>query len=149
MVRRRWAGRAEEDPARPARSARAGVRGRSAHRDGRRENRCCSELEHDGAILRTRLDGRTAWCERRLLARIHRYTLDALRREIEPVSASEFLQFLACWQHVDEEYMLEGPRGVAEVLRAARRVRGARRGRGRRTCCRGACATTAASGSTS
>ncbi|MEA2708022.1 MAG: ATP-dependent helicase Lhr and Lhr-like helicase [Phycisphaerales bacterium] len=74
------------------------------------------ELERDGAILRTRLDGRTAWCERRLLARIHRYTLDTLRREIEPVSASEFLQFLACWQHVDEEYALEGPRGVAEVL---------------------------------
>jgi ATP-dependent Lhr-like helicase len=74
------------------------------------------ELEHDGTILRTRLDGRSAWCERRLLARIHRYTIDALRREIEPVTASEFLQFLACWQHVDDEYMLDGPRGVAEVL---------------------------------
>jgi ATP-dependent Lhr-like helicase len=74
------------------------------------------ELEHDGAILRTRLDGKNAWCERRLLARIHRYTINQLRREIEPVTPSEFLQFLACWQHVDEEYMLEGPRGVAEVL---------------------------------
>src|SRR5207302_10813223 len=52
----------------------------------------------------------------RLLARIHRYTLDRLRREIEPVTATEFLQFLAAWQHVDEEYRLEGPRGVAEVL---------------------------------
>jgi ATP-dependent Lhr-like helicase len=57
------------------------------------------------------------WCERRLLARIHRYTLERLRREIEPVTASEFLQFLACWQHVDEQFRLEGPRGVAEVLR--------------------------------
>ena len=75
-----------------------------------------NELEHEGSVLRTRLNGRTAWCERRLLARIHRYTLDALRREIEPVTASEFLQFLACWQHVDPEYMLDGPRGVAEVL---------------------------------
>jgi ATP-dependent Lhr-like helicase len=74
------------------------------------------ELEHEGAILRTRLNGQPAWCERRLLARIHRYTLDALRREIEPVTASQFLHFLACWQHVDEEYRLEGPRGVAEVL---------------------------------
>src|SRR5687767_13246935 len=73
-------------------------------------------LEQDGAILRTRLDGRTAWCERRLLARIHRYTIDALRRDIEPVTASEFLQFLACWQHVDPEFNLDGPRGVAEVL---------------------------------
>jgi ATP-dependent Lhr-like helicase len=74
------------------------------------------ELEKDGAILRTRLDGKTAWCERRLLARIHRATIDKLRREIEPVSAGEFLQFLACWQHVDEDFRLEGPRGVAEVL---------------------------------
>jgi ATP-dependent Lhr-like helicase len=75
------------------------------------------ELEHEGSIMRTRLDGRTAWCERRLLARIHRYTVEALRHEIEPVSANDFLQFLACWQHVDEEYRLEGPNGVAESLR--------------------------------
>jgi ATP-dependent Lhr-like helicase len=74
------------------------------------------ELEHDGSILRTRIDGRLAWCERRLLSRIHRYTLDRLRREIEPVSASQFLQFLACWQHADPDYKLEGPRGVAQVL---------------------------------
>ena len=75
------------------------------------------ELEHEGAIMRTRLEGRTAWCERRLLARIHRYTIDKLRQEIEPVSAAGFLQFLACWQHVDEKYRLEGPRGVSEALR--------------------------------
>jgi ATP-dependent Lhr-like helicase len=75
------------------------------------------ELEHEGAIMRTRLDGRTAWCERRLLARIHRYTIDKLRQEIEPVAPSEFLQFLAAWQHVDEPYRLEGPHGVQQVLR--------------------------------
>jgi ATP-dependent Lhr-like helicase len=75
------------------------------------------ELEHQGAIMRTRLEGRTAWCERRLLARIHRYTIDKLRQDIEPVSAGSFLQFLACWQHVDEEYRVEGPRGVSQVLR--------------------------------
>ena len=74
------------------------------------------QLEHDGAILRTRLDGRSAWCERRLLARIHRATLDTLRREIEPVSPADFGRFLACWQHVDEEHRLEGPRGVATAL---------------------------------
>lgn len=73
-------------------------------------------LEREGGVLRTRVNGRSAWCERRLLARIHRYTLDTLRREIEPVSATEFLRFLACWQHVDEEHRLEGPRGAAEVL---------------------------------
>jgi ATP-dependent Lhr-like helicase len=74
------------------------------------------ELEHEGSIMRTRLEGRQFWCERRLLARIHRYTIDKLRSEIAPVNASEFLQFLACWQHVDEQFKLEGPRGVAEVL---------------------------------
>ena len=74
-------------------------------------------LEADGAVLRTRIDGREAWCDRRLLARIQRYTLDRLRREIEPVTAAQFLRFLACWQHVDPEHQLEGPRGVAEVVR--------------------------------
>jgi ATP-dependent Lhr-like helicase len=81
------------------------------------ENALLAELEHDGAILRTRLEGRAAWCERRLLARIHRYTLEKLRREIEPVAASEFLAFLACWQHADPDYQVEGPHGVSQVLR--------------------------------
>ena len=75
------------------------------------------ELEHEGAVLRARLDGKQAWCDRRLLARIHRYTLQRLRREIEPVSTAVFLRFLRCWQHVDGEHRLEGPRGVAEVVR--------------------------------
>jgi ATP-dependent Lhr-like helicase len=74
------------------------------------------ELEASGAVLRTRIDGRQAWCDRRLLARIHRYTVERLRREIEPVSAAQFLRFLACWQHADPEYRLEGPRGVASAL---------------------------------
>jgi ATP-dependent Lhr-like helicase len=84
---------------------------------GGEETALLAELEHAGSILRTRLEGRPVWCERRLLARIHRYTLDRLRREIEPVPAAEFLQFLACWQHVDGGHRLECPRGVAEVLR--------------------------------
>jgi len=75
------------------------------------------ELERDGAVLRVRLYGRRAWCDRRLLARIQRYTLDRLRKEIEPVSAADFLGFLACWQHADEGHKLEGPAGVLEVLR--------------------------------
>jgi ATP-dependent Lhr-like helicase len=62
------------------------------------------------------MDGAQAWCDRRLLARIHRYTVERLRREIEPVSAAQFLRFLACWQHADPEYRLDGPRGVARVL---------------------------------
>jgi ATP-dependent Lhr-like helicase len=67
-------------------------------------------------VLRVRIDGRSAWCDRRLLARIHRYTLDRLRREIEPVTAAQFLRFLACWQHVDPEHRVDGPAGVAEVV---------------------------------
>lgn len=74
-------------------------------------------LESEGAVVRGRFEGKPGWCSRRLLARIHRYTLDRLRKEIEPVSASQFLRFLAEFQHVGEEHGLEGPRGVAEVLR--------------------------------
>jgi ATP-dependent Lhr-like helicase len=75
------------------------------------------ELEAEGVILRCRVEGRAAWCERRLLARIHRYTLERLRREIEPVTASDFWRFLACWQHADPMFRLEGPRGALEVVR--------------------------------
>jgi ATP-dependent Lhr-like helicase len=74
-------------------------------------------LESEGAVLRTRVEGREAWCDRRLLARIHRYTIERLRREIEPVTAAQLLRFLAAWQHVDEEHRLEGPRGVATVVK--------------------------------
>jgi ATP-dependent Lhr-like helicase len=74
------------------------------------------QLEAEGSVLRARIEGRAAWCDRRLLARIHRYTLDRLRREIEPVTAADFLRFLNCWQHVDPDYRLDGPAGVAEVV---------------------------------
>ncbi len=73
-------------------------------------------LEAEGVVMRTRIDGRPAWCDRRLLARIHRYTLDRLRREIAPVTAAQFLRFLARWQHVAEAHRLTGPRGVAEAI---------------------------------
>lgn len=75
------------------------------------------ELEREGLVLRGRFEGRPGWCHRRLLARIHLYTLERLRREIEPVSAADFLRFLACWQHVDEEHKLEGPMGVVEAIK--------------------------------
>ena len=73
-------------------------------------------LEHEGVILRCRLEQQQTWCDRRLLARIHAYTLGRLRREIEPVSAATFWRFLACWQHAEESQRLDGPRGVAEVV---------------------------------
>jgi ATP-dependent Lhr-like helicase len=74
------------------------------------------ELEGEGVVLRGRFEGRPGWCNRRLLARIHRYTLERLRKEIEPVSPADYLRFLISWQHVEEERRLEGPRGVAEAI---------------------------------
>ncbi len=56
----------------------------------------------------------TEWCERRLLARITRYTVKRLRQEIEPVSAADYMQFLFDWQHVGER--MEGPDAVAAVV---------------------------------
>jgi ATP-dependent Lhr-like helicase len=74
-------------------------------------------LEGEGHVLRLRLDGRTAFCDRRLLARIHRYTVEQLRRQIEPVTTATYLRFLSCWQHQDPEYRVEGPAGVLAVVR--------------------------------
>ena len=73
-------------------------------------------LEADGAVLRARIQGSEVWCDRRLLARIQRYTLESLRREIEPVSAAMYVRFLAAWQHVDEDHRLDGPEGVRRVV---------------------------------
>jgi ATP-dependent helicase Lhr and Lhr-like helicase len=56
------------------------------------------------------------WCERRLLARIHRYTLRRLRAEIEPVAARDFLRFLFEWQRVTEKTRMEGQDALAAVL---------------------------------
>jgi len=56
------------------------------------------------------------WCSRRLLARIHRYTLNRLRKEIEPVSAADFMRFLFVWQKIAPEHRVEGPQSVAAVL---------------------------------
>jgi ATP-dependent Lhr-like helicase len=58
------------------------------------------------------------WCERRLLARIHRYTLNRLRAEIEPVSPADFMRFLFAWQHVDPAARLAGIDGVRAVIEA-------------------------------
>jgi ATP-dependent Lhr-like helicase len=56
------------------------------------------------------------WCSRRLLARIHSYTLNRLRKEIEPVSAADFMRFLFVWQKVAPEHKVEGVQSVASVL---------------------------------
>ncbi len=56
------------------------------------------------------------WCERRLLARIHRYTVKRLRAEIEPVPARDFLRFLCEWQRVLPESRMQGSDALAAVL---------------------------------
>jgi ATP-dependent Lhr-like helicase len=76
-------------------------------------------LETQGRILRGRFTPDAAeleWCDRRLLARIHRYTLNRLRAEIEPVSASDFTRFLLHWQHVAGEDQLRGAEGLMAVV---------------------------------
>ena len=77
-------------------------------------------LEAAGSILRGRFtDGsseETEWCERRLLARIHKMTLGALRSQIQPANAAQFMRWLLRWQHVAPSSQLLGERGTLEVL---------------------------------
>jgi ATP-dependent Lhr-like helicase len=56
------------------------------------------------------------YCDRRLLARIHRYTLDRLRREIDPVSAQDYMRFLLRWQHLTPDTKLAGKAGVRQAI---------------------------------
>jgi ATP-dependent helicase Lhr and Lhr-like helicase len=56
------------------------------------------------------------WCDRRLLARIHRYTLNRLRAEIAPVSAVDFMRFLFEWQHVAASSRVIGVDGLRAVI---------------------------------
>src|SRR5262249_50968232 len=68
-------------------------------------------LEAEGFVLRGKFRPTAAeqeWCDRRLLARIHRLTIDRLRAEIQPVSVHDFYRFLFAWQRADEEYRVEG-----------------------------------------
>ncbi|MBI1886169.1 MAG: DEAD/DEAH box helicase [Chloroflexi bacterium] len=78
-----------------------------------------ARLEGEGLLLRGRftpgLSGEE-FCDRRLLARIHRYTLDRLRREIEPVTAQDLVRFLLRWQHLAPGSHLEGKRGLLEAV---------------------------------
>ncbi|MEO8450196.1 MAG: DEAD/DEAH box helicase [Gemmatimonadota bacterium] len=76
-------------------------------------------LEGEGVVLRGRFTPGTSeleWCERRLLARIHRYTLNRLRAEIEPVSTSDFMRFLLAWQRVEPHERATGLEGLASAI---------------------------------
>jgi len=59
----------------------------------------------------------TEWCERRLLARIHRLTVASLRRQIEPVTAAQFMNWLLRWQHLAPGTQVRGEHGTLEVIR--------------------------------
>jgi len=76
-------------------------------------------LEGEGFALRgTFTPGSTdvEWCERGLLARIHRYTLHRLRKEIEAVTTADYLRFLLAWQHASPDTRMEGPEGLAAII---------------------------------
>ena len=86
-------------------------------------------LEAQGQVLRGRFrhpktpldvstnDSEIEWCNRRILARIHRATLGRLRREIEPVTSAEFESFLHVWQHVAPGSQLHGADGTLALIR--------------------------------
>ncbi len=80
-----------------------------------------ARLEAEGQVLRGQFTPdkteEPEWCNRRLLARIHRLTLGRLRGEIEPATTSEFLRFLARWQHVARGTQLHGVDGTLAVIR--------------------------------
>jgi ATP-dependent helicase Lhr and Lhr-like helicase len=76
-------------------------------------------LETSGSALRGNFTGaaETEWCDRGLLARIHRLTLRELRSHIQPASASQFMRWLLRWQHVAPGAQMLGERGTLEVLK--------------------------------
>ena len=88
-------------------------------------------IESTGLILRGHFTGKPAaeaasgdgalsgleWCERRLLARIHRLTLGSLRKQIEPVTAATFMRWLFRWQHVFPGAQARDEHGTLQVLR--------------------------------
>ena len=85
-------------------------------------------MEASGTILRGKFTDRATragapapheieWCERRLLARIHRLTVATLRKQIEPITAAQFMRWLLRWQHVAPGTQVQGERATLEVLR--------------------------------
>ncbi len=79
------------------------------------------QLESEGQAMRGRFSpeleaGETEWCNRRVLARIHRLTLRRLRREIEPVSSADFMRFALRWQRLASGTRLYGAEGALHVI---------------------------------
>ena len=83
-----------------------------------------ARLEGEGQVLRGRFTANAhdeaaeiEWCNRRVLARIHRLTLGRLRREIAPVSTADLVRFLARWQRLATGTRLHGASGLLQVVR--------------------------------
>ena len=84
-------------------------------------------LEMSGAILRGTFEAPSTsepvadedveWCERRLLQRIHKRTLHALRKQVEPVTPVGYMNFALNWQHLGPQRQLSGEQGLLEVIR--------------------------------
>jgi ATP-dependent helicase Lhr and Lhr-like helicase len=78
-----------------------------------------ARLETEGYVMRGRFTPGAVeeqWCERHLLARIHRYTIKRLRREIEPVERQDFMRFLFDWQHLAPDAKLQGRDALPEII---------------------------------
>lgn len=78
-----------------------------------------TRLEAQGYVLRGRFSpgaSEDEWCERHLLARIHRYTVKRLRREIEPVELADCMRFLADWQHLSAGTRMQGRESLGTLV---------------------------------
>jgi ATP-dependent Lhr-like helicase len=75
-------------------------------------------LESQGSVLRGRFGGEAGleWCDRRLLARIHRFTLEGLRRQIAPVRPEQFIQFLKRHQRVHSAVKFRDQAGLQALI---------------------------------
>jgi ATP-dependent helicase Lhr and Lhr-like helicase len=77
-------------------------------------------LQAEGSAMHGRFTAQAPedgeWCERGLLARIHRYTVKRLRAEIEPVEPRDLQRFLLEWQRAAPRARMEGPDALAAVL---------------------------------
>ena len=82
-------------------------------------------MEASGSVLRGNFTGlaqgnepgTVEWCDRRLLARIHHLTVATLRKQVEPVTAAQYMRWLLRWQHVAPQSQLSGERGLLEAVR--------------------------------
>ncbi|MBA2964012.1 DEAD/DEAH box helicase [Ramlibacter sp. MAH-25] len=79
-------------------------------------------LEAEGAVMRGAFTapGAAEWCDRRLLARIHRGTRDRRRAEFQPVPPAQFMRFLFRWHQLatsEDDDRRQGEGGLADVLR--------------------------------